>query len=1032
MQRTVLDDFEDLAGWTAITSGQSKLSITRDRGPHGKSMRLDFDFCGGGGFVVARKLFPLELPESYSFSFQIRGDAPSNIFEFKLMDPSDKNVWRYRVESFDFKAEWQPVRIGNNQIEFAWGPLGGGPATTVTAIELVIAAGPGGKGTVWIDSIYYSDDTYRLTPSVKASSALPGYAPDNVLNLTTDRVWRSNEDDDAPWLLIDFLTERDYGGLIIQWVEGFAPEQFSVDISSDGSAWETVYTAQQAARDRNYLYLPRTRSRHLRLTFLRSVESEGVGITSLTIKPFDFSRSLNQFFQSIAQEEQPGLYPKYLYNRQTYWTPVGSGEGDGQALFNEEGMVETDAGTFSIAPFLYRDGRLITWADAELNQTLENDFLPVPTAAWRSGCLVMKITAYVTGEPGTPVLIIRYRVENSGDKRESVTLFAALVPFQVTPTWQNWRSFGGVSRIDYLSISEGVVWVNNTRAVIPLNPPAGFGAAAFDQGTVGKHLSAGDVPSKPEVHDHFGYASGALRFDLKVAPGASGEAALAIPFGPLDRESSGPILSRVRRLVAADPFEQAVSSWETRLGAAAITIPPGALDIAHTLKTAAAHILINRDGPALHPGPRRYARSWIRDGVIMGAALLRLGCTDALRDFIRWYAPYQAGNGVLPDCVDREGAEWLPEFDAYGQLLFAVMEYYRFTGDKAFLEEMGPAVRKTVAYLENLRSSRLTDEYRTADKIACYGLLPESMSHEGYMAHPVHAYWDDFWAIRGLADAAWLESELGNAEEASRLAALHEALSEDVRASLSATIARHSIDFVPGSVEFGDFDPTATSNAIGLLDLLHLMPPAETHNTFDKYLAGFRERTGGTLEWNNYTAYEIRIIGALVRLGRRRDALDVAAFMLSDRRIPPWNQWPEITWRDQRSPSFMGDLPHTWISAEYILSVCSMFAYERESDRSIVLAAGMSPEWLEDGFEVAVEGLATYYGKISYTLRREKPDTLHFNLRQGISVPSGGIVVRPPLALPIREVAVNGRTSDSFTDDSFTISECPAAVVVRL
>jgi hypothetical protein len=1032
MQRTVLDDFEDLSGWTAITSGQSQLSITRDQGPHGNSMRLDFDFCGGGGFVVARKLFPLQLPESYSFSFQIRGEAPSNIFEFKLMDPSDKNVWRYRVESFDFNAEWQPLHIGNNQIEFAWGPLGGGPATTVTAIELVIAAGPGGRGTVWIDALYYSDDTYRLTPSVEASSALPGHAADHALDPSSDTSWRSAAGDDAPWLLIDFLQERDYGGLIIQWEEGFAPEQFSVDISSEGSAWETVYTAHGAARDRNYLYLPRTRSRHLRLHVLRCVESEGVGITSLTIKPFDFSRSLNQFFQSIAREEPPGLYPAYLYNRQTYWTPVGSGEGDGQALFNEEGMVEPDAGTFSILPFLCRDGRLITWADAELNQTLENDYLPIPTAAWRSGCLVMAITACVTESPGRPVLLIRYRVENKGDERKSVTLFAALVPFQVTPTWQNWRSFGGVSRIDDLSMSEGVVWVNNTRPVIPLTPPAGFGAAAFDQGWVGKHLSSGDVSSQPEAHDHFGYASGALRFDLHMAPGASEEVALAIPFGPIDRESSGPLLSRVQGLIGGEEFDHAAREWETRLGATAITLPSAALDSAHALKTAAAHILINRDGSALHPGPRRYARSWIRDGVIMGAALLRLGCNDALRDFIRWYAPFQAGDGALPDCVDREGTEWLPEFDAYGQLIFAVMEYYRFTGDKAFLEEMRPAVRKTVAYLERLRSSRLTDEYRTADKRACYGLLPESMSHEGYMAHPVHAYWDDFWAIRGLADAAWLESELGNAEEATRLAALHDALSEDVRASLSVTIARHRIDFVPGSVEFGDFDPTATSNAIGLLDLLHLMPPAEMHNTFDTYLAGFRERAGGTLEWNNYTAYEIRIIGALVRLGRRSEALDLAAFMLSDRRIPPWNQWPEITWRDGRSPSFLGDLPHTWISAEYILSVCSMFAYEREEDRSLVLAAGISPEWLKDGFEAAVDGLATYYGKISYALRFENSDTLHFNLREGISVPPGGIAVRPPLALPIREVEVNGRLSDSFTEDSFTIRECPAEVVVRL
>ncbi len=1031
MRGTMLDSFEDLSGWTAIASGQSKLSIARDQGLHGNSMRLDFDFCGGGGFVVARKLFKLGLPESYSFSFQIRGDAPSNIFEFKLLDPSDKNVWRYRVESFDFKAEWQPLHIGNQQIEFAWGPRGGGPATTIAAIELVIAAGSGGRGSVWIDRLYYSDDTYRLTPSVEASSALPGYEPNHALDLSSDKSWRSAAEDDAPRLLIDFLQEREYGGLIIQWVEGFAPEQFSVDISSGESAWETVYTANQTAHDRNYLYLPRTRSRHLRLNFLRSPANAGVGISAIEVKPFDFSRSLNQFFQSIAQEEQPGLYPKYLYNLQTYWTPVGSGKGDGQALFNEEGMVEPDAGTFSIMPFLYLDGRLITWADAACTQTLENHYLPIPTAEWRSGSLIMKITAYVTGEPGTPALIIRYRMENRGVERQSVTLFAALVPFQVTPTWQNWHSFGGVSRIDDLCINQGVVWVNHTRAVIPLNPPAGFGAAAFDQGTVGKHLSAGEVPSQPEVHDHFGYASGALRFELELAPGASAEAALAIPFGPIDRESSGLILSQVRGLMDGEPFDNAVSNWEARLGATAISLPPGAQDIAYTLKTAAAHILINRDGPALHPGPRRYARSWIRDGVIMGAALLRLGCSDALRDFIRWYAAFQAEDGAIPDCADRDGAEWLPEFDAYGQLLFSVMEYYRFTGDKAFLEEMRPAVRKTVAYLERLRGRRLTEEYRTADKIACYGLLPESMSHEGYMAHPVHAYWDDFWAIRGLADAAWLESELGHAEEASRLAALHDALSEDVRASLSATIARHRIDFVPGSVEFGDFDPTATSNAIGLLDLLHLMPAADMHNTFDKYLAGFRERTGGTLEWNNYTAYEIRIIGALVRLGRRLDALEVAAFMLSDRRIPPWNQWPEITWRDQRSPGFIGDLPHTWISAEYILAVCSMLAYERASDRSIVLAAGMSPEWLKDGFEVAVDGLATYYGKLSYSLSIDDSETLHFKLGEGISVPPGGIVVRPPLAMPIREVEVNGRLNDNFSDDSFTISECPAEVVVR-
>ncbi len=129
MQGTVLDSFNNLSGWAAFTSAPAQLTISPDQGPHGLAMRLDFDFHGSGGFVVARKTFPLELPESYSFNFHLRGTAPRNIFEFKLADEANQNVWRYRVEAFDFPEQWQPLRIRSSQIEFAWGPLGRRPRT---------------------------------------------------------------------------------------------------------------------------------------------------------------------------------------------------------------------------------------------------------------------------------------------------------------------------------------------------------------------------------------------------------------------------------------------------------------------------------------------------------------------------------------------------------------------------------------------------------------------------------------------------------------------------------------------------------------------------------------------------------------------------------------------------------------------------------------------------------------------------------------------------------------------------------------
>ena len=141
--------------------------------------------------------FPLRSPRAIPFCLQIRGLAPRNAFEFKLIDESHQNVWRYRVEAFDFPETWQPLIIRSHQIGFAWGQLGGGPPRDVTAIELVIAAGPGGKGTVWIEALKIRDETYRLTPNVQASSALPGHGPENALS-GGNMNWRSEASHDAP------------------------------------------------------------------------------------------------------------------------------------------------------------------------------------------------------------------------------------------------------------------------------------------------------------------------------------------------------------------------------------------------------------------------------------------------------------------------------------------------------------------------------------------------------------------------------------------------------------------------------------------------------------------------------------------------------------------------------------------------------------------------------------------------------------------------------------------------------------------
>ena len=276
------------------------------------------------------------------------------------------------------------------------------------------------------------------------------------------------------------------------------------------------------------------------------------------------------------------------------------------------------------------------------------------------------------------------------------------------------------------------------------------------------------------------------------------------------------------------------------------------------------------------------------------------------------------------------------------------------------------------------------------------------------MAHPVHAYWDDFWAVRGFKDAAEMAGILGKDAQRERITTLCEDFQNTLFASLDLIIRERGLDFVPGSVEFADFDPSATSIAINVADELHRLPRPAIDQTYEKYLEGFRTRLSGEIPWANYSAYEIRIIGALVRLGRRQEAHLLLRFFLGDRRLLSWNQWPEISWHDPLSPSFIGDMPHSWIGAEYILAIRSLVAFEREVDQSLVIAAGISEDWLEQAGEIVVRDLPTYYGHLSYRLRRDGPGTCRMTLEGDLDAPPGGIIAMPPLSGPLVQVEING------------------------
>jgi hypothetical protein len=303
--------------------------------------------------------------------------------------------------------------------------------------------------------------------------------------------------------------------------------------------------------------------------------------------------------------------------------------------------------------------------------------------------------------------------------------------------------------------------------------------------------------------------------------------------------------------------------------------------------------------------------------------------------------------------------------------------------------------------------------------------MPPSISHEGYSAKPVHSYWDDFFALRGLTDAADLAAVLGR--DPARYARVRDEFARELHRSIRATIARDGLDYIPGSADLGDYDPTSTSIGITPGGQAASLPAEVLAHTYDRYLREVRARRDSS-GWKAYTPYEMRNIGALVRLGRRADAWELLRILFTGQRPAGWRQWPEVVYRDSAAPGFLGDLPHTWVASDYVRSLLDMLAYERESDSTLVLGAGVPSAWVCEPPGLAVKNLPVGRERLGFTMTRQG-DEVTTRVSGSVAVPPGGILVYAPLDCRPTSVRIDGVSGALASDGSVRIRRLPGEVL---
>ncbi len=588
-------------------------------------------------------------------------------------------------------------------------------------------------------------------------------------------------------------------------------------------------------------------------------------------------------------------------------------------------MIEVGGvGGFSIEPFVRIDstGELVTWNGVDRRASLAGGTLPVPSVAWTHPWLELTITALVGGEPGRSAARATYEIRNRSPRPLAGTLYVAIRPFQVNPPWQFLNVAGGYAEIGSIAWDGAAATVNQARALAPSPAPAGFGAASFDGGSIVEYLAKGVLPNEASRRRSVPRRLRGVRVEPRPPARRATDGLDRRPAPP--RRAESPARGRDRRAMERHAGRRADRS-------ASLRRRDRADDSEH------ARIHPRESGrAAIQPGSRAYDRSWIRDGSLTSAALLRFGLTAArppLHRVVR-RLPVPERQGALLRRA-RSARDRVPENDSHGQLIFLIAEYvapHRRSG--VSLDRCGRTSRARSSYIDELRQQRMTAEYQVSGEARVLRAPPRVDQPRGVLGETDALLLGPALRARGArgCGVARRRSRARRGTGPDRGDPGRATGRISPRPSGWRWRGTGSTTFpVPSSWGISMRPPRRSRSSPSTAR--PILPEGALERTFEKYWENFVARRDGRIEWDGYTPYELRVVGSFIRLGWAGRAHEALAWFMDHRRPPGWNHWAEVVWKDPRTPKFIGDMPHTWVGSDFLRSVVGFLRVRIEGGR---------------------------------------------------------------------------------------------------
>lgn len=363
------------------------------------------------------------------------------------------------------------------------------------------------------------------------------------------------------------------------------------------------------------------------------------------------------------------------------------------------------------------------------------------------------------------------------------------------------------------------------------------------------------------------------------------------------------------------------------------------------LYDAALRSLVLHSPAEIYPGPFTYRRFWFRDAVFILHALLAAGLTSRAGRLLDSFPGRQSTNGFFHS---QEG-----EWDSNGEVLWIMQRYCELSGE-APRKQWRQAIHRGADWILRKRLPPNTG--------APYaGLLPAGFSAE-HLGPNDYYYWDDFWGVAGLwAAADWL-TLAGESSLADHYRREADLFFQCIDASLTGAAQRLNQQGMPAS-PYRRMDPGAIGSLVAGYPLQLLAGDDPRLLATVAFLLEKCMINGGFFQdviHSGINAYlTLHIAQILLRAG---DIRSMELFRTVAALASPTGQWPEAI-HPRTLGGCMGDGHHVWASAEWVVMQRNCFV--REEGDSLVLGAGIFPEWLSQPQPLSFGPTPTPFGPIT-------------------------------------------------------------------